>query len=85
VGSENHTPGRLIRVPGRYWEAFGELAGERRRSAVVLEFIRWYVGEPGARLPKPPKASPQQATTATTGPSASPRNTPAPPAGTQGR
>lgn len=57
MGLENHTPGRLIRVPGRYWEAFGKIAGERRRSAVVLEFIRWYIGEPGARLPKPPKAT----------------------------
>jgi hypothetical protein len=55
VPPETHTPGRLIRIPGRYWEALGRLIGDRQRSALVVDFIRWYLHEPGAKLPRRPK------------------------------
>ena len=51
---ESHTPGRLIRIPDRYWIPFGRIAGGRQRSALIVAFIRWYIGEPGAKLPKRP-------------------------------
>lgn len=52
---ETHTPVRRVRIPNLLWMKFGEVAGTRGRSAVLIEFIRWYVGEPKAKLPKPPK------------------------------
>lgn len=42
-----------IRVPDALWQRFGELA-EPDRSAVLREFIRWYVREPGAQMPRRP-------------------------------
>jgi hypothetical protein len=53
---ETHTKHRPIRVEDELWAAFGELVGERRRSQVIRDFIRWYVGERSAKLPRPPKA-----------------------------
>ena len=50
-----HTPHRPIRVPTARWNAFGALVGLRNRAAVVNAFIAWYIGEPGAKLPRPPK------------------------------
>jgi hypothetical protein len=53
---DTHTKHRPIRVDAELWTAFGQLVGDRNRSAVIREFIRWYVGERGAKLPRPPKA-----------------------------
>lgn len=53
--TETHTPHRPIRVGQTRWDRFGALAGVRSRAKVVNEFIAWYVGEPGAKLPRPPK------------------------------
>ena len=47
------TARQTIRVDETLWERFGELA-EPDRSAVLREFIRWYVGEPDAQAPKRP-------------------------------
>lgn len=52
---DTHTPHRMVRVPDPRWTAFGALAGLRERSRVINEFIAWYVGEPGAKMPKRPK------------------------------
>ena len=49
-----HTPHRPIRVEDDLWEEFGRLVGPRNRSAVIREFIRWYVRKSGAKLPKRP-------------------------------
>lgn len=54
---DTHTRHRPIRVDADLWAAFGRLVGERNRSAVIRDFIRWYVGERGAKLPRPPKPS----------------------------
>lgn len=52
--TDNFTPLRPVRVEDDLWREFGQLVGERRRSAVIRDFIRWYVGEKGARLPARP-------------------------------
>lgn len=40
------------------WDAFGEaverVSPENDRSAVIRELVRWYVSEPGAKLPERP-------------------------------
>lgn len=50
------TPTRPIRIDPALWERFGEAttARETDRSTVLREFIRWYVGEVGAKAPKRP-------------------------------
>jgi hypothetical protein len=47
------TPTRPIRIDPELWERFGEVA-DPDRSAVLRDFIRWYVGEPGVKAPKRP-------------------------------
>lgn len=59
--TENHTPLRPVRVEASLWEEFGRLVGKRNRSAVIRDFIRWYVGERGAKLPKRPLQPSSQA------------------------
>lgn len=47
---------RSMRIDDADWEDFGTAAegqGTNRRDAVA-EFIRWYVGRPGAELPQRP-------------------------------
>jgi hypothetical protein len=56
---DTHTRHRPIRVDDELWAAFGALVGDRNRSAVIREFLRWYVGERGAKLPRPPKNTPE--------------------------
>lgn len=51
---ETHTPAHAIRIPPEDWAKFEQTAGERRRAPVLLDFIRWYNREPGAKLPKRP-------------------------------
>ena len=50
------TPHAGIRVPEALWQRFAELA-HPDRSTVLREFMRWYVGEAGARLPRRPSQS----------------------------
>ncbi len=51
---ETHTKHRPIRVEDELWAAFGRLVGVRNRTAVIRDFIRWYVRERGAKLPRRP-------------------------------
>lgn len=53
--TDTHTPHRPMRVPQTRWDVFGELVGVRKRTAIVNEFIAWYIGEKGAKCPQPPK------------------------------
>lgn len=50
-----HTPRQTVRVDKALWDKFGATAG-RERSEVVRQLIRWYVREPGAKLPQRPPA-----------------------------
>lgn len=53
------TARQTIRVDEALWEHFGAGAEQMGadRSAVLREFIRWYVREPGAKMPKRPDAA----------------------------
>jgi len=54
---EGKTPHRGIRVEDDLWDAFEgatKRRGEPDRSTVLRDFIRWYVHEPGAKIPKRP-------------------------------
>jgi len=59
--NEKHTPLRPVRVETELWAEFGRLVGARNRSAVIRDFIRWYVRERGATLPKRPDRQPEAA------------------------
>jgi hypothetical protein len=56
-GDRHTTPRRVISVEDGPWARFGALVGVRNRSGVIRQFIGWYNGEPGAKLPRRPKAS----------------------------
>lgn len=64
TSSDYETP-KAIRVPAAdEWEPFGEATkamrpvGRSPRTAVIREFIRWYMRRPGAKLPERPPAGP---------------------------
>lgn len=42
-------------------EFFRRVGGSRRAPAVFRQFMRAYVGEPGATMPKPPPATAEEA------------------------
>lgn len=53
------TPLHRFRADGALWEKFGEAVKrgpdpEADMSKVLRQFLRWYVGEPGAKLPERP-------------------------------
>lgn len=50
------TKHRTIRIDDTLWDAYGELVDDR--TAVIRDFLRWYVREPGVKLPKRPDVSP---------------------------
>lgn len=54
--TEGHTPLRQLRIPDDEWQALGAYVGDRERTRVVREFIRWYLRWPGATQPEPPRA-----------------------------
>lgn len=59
------TPTRPIRIDLKLWEKFGQAAGRvgLDRSALLREFMAWYVREPGAKMPKRPDViTPEPAT-----------------------
>jgi predicted transcriptional regulator len=58
--SSKITPTRPIRVDLDLWAKFGKIADQldTDRSALIRDFIRWMVREPGAKLPKRPAAPP---------------------------
>jgi hypothetical protein len=51
-GADNIT----VRMGHDLWERFGE-AAEPDRSAVLRDFVRWYVREPGAKMPRRPEVN----------------------------
>jgi DNA-binding CsgD family transcriptional regulator len=50
----NRTPLRPIRIEEDLWAEFGRLVGDRNRSQVIREFLRWYVRDVDAALPTRP-------------------------------
>lgn len=51
---------RRFRTSDELWERFGDAVErspdpEADMSKVLRSFVRWYVGEPGARLPERPE------------------------------
>lgn len=48
------TPHRQVRIEPDLWDRFGAIA-EPDRSAVIRDFVRWYVREPGAKMPQRPR------------------------------
>jgi hypothetical protein len=51
---ETHTTPKQIRIPDHDWTKLEHTAGPRNRAAVIIELIRWYNREPGAKLPARP-------------------------------
>jgi hypothetical protein len=49
-----------FRVPEQLWKRFGELAMEAgtTRTALLLAYVRWYVGEPDSHMPRRPTRKP---------------------------
>jgi hypothetical protein len=47
---------RAFRLAEAMWVKFGEAATRAGadRGSILREFIRWYVGEPGAKVPRRP-------------------------------
>lgn len=43
-----------FRLPADVWARFGEAAGSRNRSALLAQFVRWYLRE--GPMPKRPAA-----------------------------
>jgi len=54
---EKFTPIRRFRLDEETWRRFGRTVGARGRSAVLADFVRWYLRIPGAKLPKRPEAN----------------------------
>lgn len=53
--SGDHKMGRaLFSVDTALWQRFGELT--TNRAEVLRHFIAWYVGTPGVKTPRRPKA-----------------------------
>lgn len=55
------TPHRHLRVDDELWQHFSDAAKEANqdRSTLLRAFMRWYVGERGAKLPKRPDIPPR--------------------------
>lgn len=54
--SRHKNPSRPFRPDPAEWEALGLLVGPRDRTRVLRELLRWYIREPGAKLPTRPTA-----------------------------
>jgi hypothetical protein len=50
---DTHTTNRVIRI-GDEWDELGNVAGQRKRAAVIRQLVRWYLRRPGAKLPERP-------------------------------
>lgn len=57
--SSKGTDLQSFRLPAQLWKRFSDVAKERgtNRSEVLRSFIRWYVGDPDAKLPERPEPS----------------------------
>ena len=51
------TPLKRVRVDDDLWDRFGEMA-KPNRSATMRALMRWWLREPGAKLPKRPERRP---------------------------
>jgi hypothetical protein len=48
-----------IRVEADAWRRFGALVGDKERAALLRDFIRWWLREPGVTMPRrPPRRDP---------------------------
>jgi hypothetical protein len=57
--SGKHVMGRaLFSVPDDDWDAFDKAVKPGNRSAVLRDFIAWYLRRPNAKLPRRPPADP---------------------------
>lgn len=61
----DYEPPKQMRIPAKdEWKPFLDAAkvmhptGRSPRTAVVRQFIRWYLRRPGAKLPERPPAGP---------------------------
>jgi hypothetical protein len=67
---------RPLRIPDDEWTPFEQATraihpkGRSPRTAVVREFIRWYMHRPGAKLPKRPDPGPWSTVTEESAPDA---------------
>lgn len=50
--TEGHTPMRPIRIPDDEWEALGQAVGDRNRTRLIREYIRWHLRWPGNKQPE---------------------------------
>jgi hypothetical protein len=48
-------PRAVFSIDGALWRRFGTAAGAGKRPEMLRAFIRWYLREPGAKLPERPK------------------------------
>lgn len=51
---ETHTTPKQMRIPDELWALLAQVAGQRGRAGVVIELLRWYLREPGAKQPERP-------------------------------
>lgn len=49
--TERHTPLRPLRIPDDEWEALGQAVGDRNRTRLLREYIRWHLRWPGNAQP----------------------------------
>jgi hypothetical protein len=51
------TPRQTFRLDRETWNRFGDAAEEagRPRSELLVEFVRWYIREKGATMPRRPQ------------------------------
>jgi hypothetical protein len=49
--TEKHTPLRPLRIPDDEWEALGQAVGDRNRTRLIREYIRWHLRWPGNAQP----------------------------------
>lgn len=57
---DTHTTNRVVRL-GAEWDELAEVAGMRRRAAVIRQLVQWYLRYPGVKLPdRPPRCPPAE-------------------------
>ena len=49
--TDGHTPLRPLRIPDDEWEALGQAVGDRNRTRLIREYIRWHLRWPGNTQP----------------------------------
>lgn len=53
--TDRHTPLRPLRIPDDEWEALGKAVGDRERTRLIREYIRWHLRWPGTTRPDRPE------------------------------